>query len=132
MSPQLDPTPLHLPFPLSDFQPSLITADDDLVDLDVVRTFVLDTARPLRVAEGGGSPIIRRLMRPLMAHQMWKVERMLGIAAASWGPPRLRTVLMACGLSCVVAGCGPESQVIELGYESLPRCDVQSEIRVEE
>ncbi len=52
MAPQSDPTPLHLPFPLSDFQPSLITADDD-VDLDVVRAAVLDTARSLHPGAGG-------------------------------------------------------------------------------
>ncbi|MDF2469044.1 MAG: hypothetical protein K0Q61_1416 [Rhodococcus erythropolis] len=57
---------------------------------------------------------------------------MLGIAAASLGFPRLVAVLTVCGLSCVLAGCGPEAQVIEPGYESLPRCEVQSEISVEE
>lgn len=57
---------------------------------------------------------------------------MLGIAAASLGFPRLVAVLTACGLSCVLAGCGPEPQVIEPGYESLPRREVQSEIPVEE
>lgn len=56
---------------------------------------------------------------------------MLGIAAAREGTPRFVTVLTACGLACLLAGCGPEPQVIEPGYESLSRCDVQSEIPVE-
>lgn len=71
-------------------------------------------------------------MRPLPAQQLWKIEQMLGIAAASRDLFSLRIALMACGLSCVLAGCGPEPQVIEPGYESLPRCEVQSEIPVEE
>lgn len=57
---------------------------------------------------------------------------MLGIAAARHGVPRFVTVLTACGPSCLLAGCGPEPQVIEPGYESLSRCEVQSDIPVEE
>ncbi|MBT2269695.1 MULTISPECIES: SMI1/KNR4 family protein [Rhodococcus erythropolis group] len=65
MAPQPDPTPLHLPFPLSDFQPSLVTADDDLVDLDVVRAVVLDTARSLHPGAEvqGGEAVFRRVPR---------------------------------------------------------------------
>lgn len=65
LPPQPDPTPLHLPFPLSDFQPSLITADDDLVDLDVVRAAVLDTARSLHPGAEvqGGEVVFRRVPR---------------------------------------------------------------------
>lgn len=57
---------------------------------------------------------------------------MLEIATASLDAPRLTAVLMACGFSCLLVGCGPEPQVIEPGYESLPKCDVQIEIPVEE
>ena len=65
MDPQPDPTPLHFPFPLSDFQPSLIGTDDDLVDLDVVRAVVLDTARPLHPGAEvrGGEVVFRRVPR---------------------------------------------------------------------
>lgn len=59
-------------------------------------------------------------------------DGMRGIAAVLRCLLRLVAVLMACGLSCLLAGCGPEAQVIEPGYESLPRCEVQSEIPVEE
>ncbi len=63
MAPQPDPTPLHLPFALSDFPPSLITADDDLVDLDVVRAAVPDTAWPLHPGAQvqGGEVVFRRV-----------------------------------------------------------------------
>lgn len=59
------PTPLHLPFPLIDFQPSLIGADDDLEDLDVVRAAVLDTARSLHPGAEvqGGEVVFRRVPR---------------------------------------------------------------------
>ncbi|ROZ52983.1 SMI1/KNR4 family protein [Rhodococcus sp. WS1] len=65
MEPQPDPMPLHLPFPLSDFQPSLITSDDDLVDLDVVRAAVLDTARSRHPGAEvqGGEVVFRRVPR---------------------------------------------------------------------
>lgn len=56
--PQPEPEPelLRLPFALADFQPSQVGPDDDLIDLDVVRQTVLDTARSLHpdaVVEGG-------------------------------------------------------------------------------
>ena len=65
MAQQPDPTPLHLPFPLSDFQPSKVTEYDDLVDLDVVRTVVLDTARSLHPGAQvqGGEVVFRRVPR---------------------------------------------------------------------
>ena len=47
---------LRLPFEITDFQLSQVGPDDDLMDLDVVRRTVLDTARsryPGAVVEGG-------------------------------------------------------------------------------
>jgi len=63
MAQQPDPTPLHLPFPLSDFHPSKVTEYDDLVDLDVVRAAVLDTARSLHPGAQvqGGEVVFRRV-----------------------------------------------------------------------
>jgi len=65
MAPQPDPAPLHLLFPLSDFQPSKVTEYDDLVDLDVVRAAVLDTARSLHPGAEvqGGEVVFRRVPR---------------------------------------------------------------------
>lgn len=51
-----EPKLLPLPFALADFQPSQVGPDDDLIDLDVVRQTVLDTAlslHPGSVVEGG-------------------------------------------------------------------------------
>ena len=65
MARQLDPMPLRLPFPLSDFQISLVIADDDLVDLDVVRAVVLGAARSLHPGAEvqGGEVVFRRVPR---------------------------------------------------------------------
>jgi len=65
MAPQPGPAPLHLPFPLSDFQPSKVTEYDDLVDLEVVRAVVLDTARSLHPGAQvqGGEVVFRRVPR---------------------------------------------------------------------
>lgn len=54
--PQPDPAVLSLPFEVTGFPPSQVGPDDDLVDLEVVRQTVLDTARALHpgsVVEGG-------------------------------------------------------------------------------
>ncbi|MET4612472.1 cell wall assembly regulator SMI1 [Rhodococcus sp. PvR044] len=54
--PRPDPTVMRLPFEITDFRPSQIGPDDDLVDLEVVRQTVLDTARsqyPGSVVDGG-------------------------------------------------------------------------------
>ncbi len=42
-----EPMVLHLPFEPVEFRPSQWTADDDVIDLDVVRRTVVDTARAL-------------------------------------------------------------------------------------
>lgn len=63
--PQPSPIPLHLPFPLKDFQPSLVNSDDDLIDLDAVRKSVLDTAQSLHPGSHvqGGEAIFPQVPR---------------------------------------------------------------------
>jgi hypothetical protein len=81
MSQRPDLTPLHLPLPLSDFQSSPVGADDDLVDLDVVRAVVLDTARLLHPGAEvwGGEVVFQRAPRERGRGQVrFRAERSSG------------------------------------------------------
>lgn len=74
--PAPEPVVIHLPFALTSFQPSLIGPDDAVIDLDVVRRTVIDTAQSLHpgsVVEGGGS-IFRRVPRQRGVSVSWFVE----------------------------------------------------------
>ncbi|NMM89141.1 hypothetical protein B2J88_33165 [Rhodococcus sp. SRB_17] len=98
--PEPEPIVIRLPFAVTSFQPSQIGPDDDLIDLDVVRRTVIDTARSLHpgsVIEGGES-VFRR------------VPRQQGVAI-SWflGIDRQTVTFVA-----VVTGIGNEVIVHEL------------------